>query len=93
MSKKKKRICLIYLLLESKEGKERERERNIIVWLPLTHPTGDLACNPGMCPDYELNQWPCGLQACTPSTELQQPGWKKKDFKYLQKSKFLQKRF
>ena len=21
-------------------------------------PTGDLACNPGMCPDWELNQWP-----------------------------------
>ena len=24
--------------------------------------TGDLACNPGMCPDWGLNQWPFGLQ-------------------------------
>ena len=25
--------------------------------------TGDLACNPGMCPDWESNQWPFGSQA------------------------------
>ena len=25
-----------------------------------TSPTGDLACNPGMCPDWELNQQPFG---------------------------------
>ena len=31
-------------------GREGERERNIIVWLPLA-PTGDLTHNPGMCPD------------------------------------------
>ena len=25
-------------------------------WLPLTRtPTGDWTCNPGMCPDWELN--------------------------------------
>ena len=29
---------LIYLFLESREGKENERERNISVWLPLMHP-------------------------------------------------------
>ena len=23
---------------------------------------GDLACNPGMCPDWESNLWPFGLQ-------------------------------
>ena len=28
----------IYLFLERREGKEKERERNISVWLPLTHP-------------------------------------------------------
>ena len=28
-------------------------------------PTGDLACNPGMCPDWESNQWPFGSQAGT----------------------------
>ena len=25
-------------------------------------PTGDLACNPGMCPDWELNRQPFDLQ-------------------------------
>ena len=35
---------------------------------------GDLAHNPGMCPDWESNQQPFGLQACTQSTEPHQPG-------------------
>ena len=39
----------IYLFLERGEGREKEREENINVWLPLAHPTGDLTCNPGMC--------------------------------------------
>ena len=64
-----------YLFLERGEGKEKERERNTNVWLPLTcPPTGDLARNPDMCPDRELNPQPFGLQACTQSTELHQPG-------------------
>ena len=37
-------------------------------------PTGDLACNPGMCPDWKLNQGPFGSQAGTQSTEPHQPG-------------------
>ena len=32
------KILFIYLLLERREGKEKERERNIIVWLSLTCP-------------------------------------------------------
>ena len=36
-------------------------------------PTGDLACNPGMCPDWESNQGLLGSQAHTQSTELHQP--------------------
>ena len=28
----------IYLFLEREEGREKERERNINVWLPLVHP-------------------------------------------------------
>ena len=28
----------IYLFLDKGEGREKERERNIAVWLPLTHP-------------------------------------------------------
>ena len=37
-------------------------------------PTGDLAHNPGMCPDWDSNQWPFGSQAHTQSTKLHQPG-------------------
>ena len=37
-------------------------------------PTGDLAWNPGMCPDWELIQQPFGSQAGTQSTETHQPG-------------------
>ena len=44
-------------ILEREERREKEKERNISVWLPLMHPlTGDLACNPGMCPDWESNR-------------------------------------
>ena len=70
----------IYLLLQRGGGREKERERNSNVWKihPLvashTPPTGDLAHNPGMCPDWESNQWPFSLQAGTESTEPHQPG-------------------
>ena len=37
-------------------------------------PTGDLAHNPGMCPDWESNQRPLGFQAHAQSTEPHQPG-------------------
>ena len=41
--------------------------------LPLA-PHGDLASNPGMCPDWESNPQPFGSQAGTESTEPHQPG-------------------
>ena len=45
------------------------------MWLPLMRPPiGDLACSPGMCPDWEPNQQPFGSQAGTQSTEPHQPG-------------------
>ena len=49
--------CYLFIFRQ-REGREKERERNINVWLvaPHTPPTGDLAHNPGMCPDWELNQ-------------------------------------
>ena len=40
----------------------------------LTPPTGNLACNSGMCPDQESNPPPFGSQAGTQSTEPHQPG-------------------
>ena len=37
-------------------------------------PTGDLAWNPGMCSDWELNRRPFGLQSHAQSIKLHQPG-------------------
>ena len=42
--------------------------------MPLTRGGGYLAQNPGMCPDWESNQQPFGLQARAQSAELHQPG-------------------
>ena len=39
-----------------------------------TSPTGNLACNPDMCTDWESNGWPFGLQAGSKSTEPHRPG-------------------
>ena len=60
------------LLSEKEEEREKERERNINVWEIAT---GDLARNPGMCPDWESNGRPFGSQAGTQSTEPHQPRW------------------
>ena len=60
----------IYLFLE--RGEEGEKYQCVVVF--RTPPTGGLAPNPGMCPDWESNQWPFGLQAWAQSTELHQPG-------------------
>ena len=53
---------------------EREGEKHQCVVASCMPPTGDLACNPGMCPDWESNQWPIGSQSSAQSTEPQQPG-------------------
>ena len=71
-----------YLFAEREEGTEKEKEWNINVQEIhqsvdshlLT--TGDLAHNPGMCIDRELNQQPFGSQASDQSTEPHQP-WHK----------------
>ena len=59
-----------------KRGREAEREggKHHCVVASRTTFTGDLACNPGMCPDWESNLWPFSLQASTQSTESNQPG-------------------
>ena len=57
-----KKILLIYLFAESGEEREKERERNDNVWLPLEHPplgiwlvtqacalTGNWTCDPLVC--------------------------------------------
>ena len=57
-------------------GREGERwgEKHQCVVASLTAPTGHLAHDPGMCPDWELNLQPFGSQAPTQSTEPHQPG-------------------
>ena len=46
----------IYLFLDRGEGREEEGEKHQCVVASHMPPTGDLACNPGMCPDWESNQ-------------------------------------
>ena len=69
----------IYLFLE--RGKGREKEKHQCVVASHTPPSGDLACNPGMCPDWESNLQPLGLQVSTQSTEPHQPGQNSDYFK------------
>ena len=64
-----KRFCL---LIFKERGRERERETSMCGCLSYTC-TGDLAHNPGLCPDRELNQQPFVLQASAQSTEPHQP--------------------
>ena len=68
----------LFLLICREREKEREREgEKINVWLPLAcppPPPGDLACIPGMCPDWVSKWQPFGLQAHAQSTVPHQPG-------------------
>ena len=62
----------IYLFLEKREGREGEKHQRVVA--SRAPPTGDLACNPGMCPDQVSNLRPLGSQAGAQSTEPHQPG-------------------
>ena len=53
---------------------EREGEKHRRVVTSHAPHTGDLALNPGICPDWESNLQPFGPQAGTQSTEPHQPG-------------------
>ena len=54
---------------------EREGEKQQCVAASHVTPTGDLARNPGTCPDWESNRRPFGSQARTQSAEPRQQGW------------------
>ena len=64
----------IYSFLERGREGEREGEKHQCVVASHTPPTGDLAHNPGMSPDWESSWRPFGSQAGTQSAEPQQPG-------------------
>ena len=53
---------------------EGEGKRHQCVVASQASPTGDLAHNPGTCPDWESNWQPFGSQAHAQFTELHQPG-------------------
>ena len=67
---------IFYLFIFRERGREGEREgeKHQCVVASHTPPTGDLACNPCMCPDRESNWWPFPSQSNTQSTESHQPG-------------------
>ena len=69
-------IYLLFIYLFRERGKEGEREGEKYQGVVASHvpPTGDLTCNPGMCPDWELNPGPYGSQAGPQSTQQHQPG-------------------
>ena len=68
----------IYLFIFRDRGREGEREGEKHQYVVASHvpPTGDLAHNPGMCPNWESNRQLPSSQASTPSTEPYQPGLK-----------------
>ena len=55
----------LYLFIFKDRGREGESGSKTSKCGCLSHTprTGDLACNPGMCPDWESNQRPFGSQA------------------------------
>ena len=60
----------IYLFSFRERGREGGKEEEKYQCVVATHvpPTRDLACNPGLCPDWESNQRPFGSRAGTQST-------------------------
>ena len=64
-----------YLFIFREKGREGEGkgEKHQCVVASHASPTGDLACNADMCPHWESNWQPFGLQAHGQSTELHQP--------------------
>ena len=76
-------ICLLIALLlipfssflERGEETEKERQKHQCVVASRAPPAGDVACNPGMCPDWGSNWRPFGLQAgLTPLSHSSQGG-------------------
>ena len=64
------KILFIYFY----RGREEEGEKRQCVVASHLPPTGDLAHNPGMCPDWESNLLPFGSQSSAQSTEPHHPG-------------------
>ena len=59
---------------QRRREEEREGKKYRCVVASCAPATGDLAHNPGMCPNWELNRRSFGLQTGAQSTEPHQPG-------------------
>ena len=55
----------MFIFRERRGEGEREGEKHQCVVVSCILPTGDLAHNPGMCPDWESNLQPFGSQTGT----------------------------
>ena len=49
-------LKILFIFRQRGREGEREGEKHYCVVASCAPPTGDLARNPGMCPDWELNQ-------------------------------------
>ena len=67
-------IYLFFIFRERGREGERDGKKHQCVGASCVPPTGDPACNPGMCPDWELNWRPFVSQVSAQSTEPYQPG-------------------
>ena len=63
----------MYVFIFRERGREGEKEKHQHVVASHTLPTGDLTQNPGVCPNWESNWRPFGLQAGTQFTDPHQP--------------------
>ena len=63
----------LFIFRQRGRGGERVGEIHQCVFASHTPPTGDLAHNPGMCPDWESNQRYFGSQAGAQATAPHQP--------------------
>ena len=64
-------IFIVICVIENFKHKQNQKDT---IMKPHALLTGDLACNPGMYPDWESNQQPFGSRAGAQSTEPHQPG-------------------
>ena len=64
----------LFIFRERRKEKDREGEKHQCVFASSIFLTGDVACNPGLYPDWESYQQLFGSQVSTQSTEPQQQG-------------------
>ena len=65
---------ILFIFRQRRREGKREGEKHQCLVASVCPTLGNLALNPGMCPDWELNRWTFGSQAGTQSTEPHQPG-------------------